>query len=191
MVGHSIPSRDFFKAVPTPLWTITVTLSHLGHPALRWEHILNSRPPSNLPDQGSFTTLPNGDVSERGVMYNPKTNLIEDYVEIWRRIPIKSLFTKTVTLLERADIDNGKAYIGQYGDHALGVGVSVMGRFQAWRAEWDSGRGEWRVVYDFGGAVDALGILPGDQVQWQAGQIVILESGTRWLVREHKILNGE
>lgn len=168
-----------------------MTLSQLGHPALRWEHILNSRPPSSLPDQGSFTTLPNGDVAERGIMYNPKTNLIEEYVEVWRRIPIKSLVTKTVTLLERVEEDGSKAFIGRYGDHALGVGVSVMGKFQAWRAEWDSGRGDWRVNYDFGDAVDAIGLLPRHQVEWKVGQKIVLDSGRSWLVREHKELNGE
>lgn len=150
-------------------------------PMLRWDHIIDTHPPSTVPDQGSFTTLPNGDVSETGVMHNLATGKTEPYEEVWRRFPREQ---GGYCVLERLGGDGGpKAFVGRVGSRALGLGMDADGVFTGWREEKDvSG---WRRVYQFTGNNGNAGLpsLPDPiPVEWKEGQEVEL-GGSAWIVR--------
>jgi hypothetical protein len=92
---------------------------------LRWDHIIDTHPPSSVPDQGSFITLPNGDVSETGVMHNLATGKTEPYEEVWRRFPREE---GDYCVLERVGGDRGaKAFVGRVGVRALGLSMDADG----------------------------------------------------------------
>ncbi|ORY27122.1 hypothetical protein BCR39DRAFT_446757, partial [Naematelia encephala] len=105
------------------------------NPILRWDHIIDSRPPTDLPDQGIFETLSNEDVTETGTMYNPKTTLYEPYVETWRRLPQATGVPYLVLRLDKSSLVHGRAgvaFLGRVGPHALGIAKTDDGRFYAW-----------------------------------------------------------
>lgn len=110
-----------------------------GNPELKWDHLIDSRPPSDLPDQGVFQSLPNGDVTETGVMFNPKTGRNEHYVETWRRYPTQP--GEQYCILERIDHDKGgSAYLGKVGPRTLGLALDDDGVFEAYREQVQDGQ---------------------------------------------------
>lgn len=134
-------------------------------PSLEFIPLINSVPPpppdiEKLPDQGSFRTLSNEDVEERGTMFNPKTIRNENYIEIWRRMALRSPYAGQSAhppslLVGRSpsDADRVQAYVGYIGQFALGIACIERsggeGRFIAWREEYDS-KGKWRRVFSIG-----------------------------------------
>lgn len=111
-----------------------------------------------LPDQGTFRTLANGDVEERGTMFNPMTVRNESYVEVWRRMALRSPHGKGghpgSLLVERFDAGDGvRAFVGYIGQFALGIARIESGDgsgFIAWREEFDFDEGAWRRVVSVG-----------------------------------------
>jgi hypothetical protein len=151
---------------------------------LRWDHIIDTHPPSSVPDQGSFITLPNGDVSETGVMHNLATGKTEPYEEVWRRFPREE---GDYCVLERVGgEERAKAFVGRVGTRALGLSMDADGGFHGWREEKD-GSG-WRRVYEFNGDTGDTGdaglpSLPDPiPAEWKEGQEVEL-GGSTWIVR--------
>jgi hypothetical protein len=148
------------------------------NPQLRWDHIIDSRPPTDMEDHGVFTNLPDGDVEERGLMYNPISGEYEEYIERWRRY--KGLKGGRYCVLERVNGEKGeKSYIGCVGDEALGLQDNGKGGYSAYRAER---RGEsWVRVFE----QDARGLpdLPNEIPEsWQEGCEVDLGE-SEWVVR--------
>jgi len=167
-------------------------------PKLSWKNIINSRPSTeDVPDEGTFSSLPNGDVKEVGRMYNPESGKVEEYEEIWRRFdnPIGTPYC----LLER--IENvgdeemeveksggkDKVFIGRLGSKSLAifqVGKDVGG----WREEL-KGNG-WKRVYSFpiqGVKVDVPSLPLNVPGEWKDGAQVEWE-GLNWLVRSVGVL---
>lgn len=130
-----------------------------------------------MPDQGVFDSLPNGDVTETGVMYNPKTGRYQDYVEIWRRYPLEK--GEPYCVLQRVDIEEtGKAFLGRVGSRSLGLEKSSEGSFSAWREDL-SGNVPERIFED--GDTSKLPSLSLLSETLQEGNEVDI-GGQRWLV---------
>ncbi|EGU11844.1 Proteophosphoglycan 5 [Rhodotorula toruloides ATCC 204091] len=112
-----------------------------------WKEVLAPRPgeDDSPPDEGSFKTLPNGDVLERGEMVNPETGKIAAYEEVWRRLPLsQDDGPPRIVILECVgDEADGKAFVGRVGDYKLGM-VDGAGGFGVVRRE--RGDGVWRAV---------------------------------------------
>lgn len=77
------------------------------------------------PDEGSFSTLPNGDVLEQGEMRRPETGEITPYRELWRRLPLisrgdgESAPVRVVLLESTAGTE--KTLLGRVGDFEVGI----------------------------------------------------------------------
>lgn len=136
----------------------------------------------DLPDEGSFSTLPNGDVLERGEMRRPETGEVTPYEELWRRLPLTRDKDEPVrvVMLESTDARD-KAFLGRVGDHEIGIahrGVRVLARI---RRLSDTG---WKTTM----ATDAADEWPFpdldsvDLLAAKAGGVELL--GRRWQVIE-------
>ncbi|WVR07311.1 hypothetical protein IAU60_004352 [Kwoniella sp. DSM 27419] len=168
------------------------TVAHVGeiegstkeHPKLRWDHIIDSRPPTDMPDQGTFETLADGDVAEHGTMFNPKTGDYEPYVETWRRLTQAS--SAPYLVLQRCQDgpeQDGQAFLGRVGNDALGLAKLAGGEYLAWRDKLVEGK--WKRVYEFGQEQLVrrwLPSLPVDQSGSQEGSIVTL-GNTKWTAK--------
>lgn len=74
------------------------------------------------PDEGSFSTLPNGDVLERGEMRRPETGDITPYEERWRRLPLTRDEDAPVPAVMLESTDAGdKAFLGRVGDFEVAI----------------------------------------------------------------------
>ncbi|KAK4333915.1 hypothetical protein RTBOTA2_002634 [Rhodotorula toruloides] len=163
------------------------------HPRARFTPVIDSRRPASSsrsrtspppddspPDEGSFKTLPNGDVLERGEMVNPETGKIAAYEEVWRRLPLsQDDGPPRIVILECVgDEADGKAFVGRVGDYKLGM-VDGAGGFGVVRRE--RGDGVWRAVCATG-AGRLLPTLDGVQ-EYVEGHTVQL-AGRAWRVLE-------
>ena len=137
--------------------------SHAENPILKWDHLIDSRPPTGVDDQGSFAALENGDVTETGRMFNPNTGDIEDYVETWRRFPASPGAPYCVLELD-GEADGAIGYLGRVGDNALGCGKPSSGDYVAWREE------KGKRMYEFGPEASMLPRLPSELPKdWKEG----------------------
>ncbi|OCF57152.1 hypothetical protein L486_04607 [Kwoniella mangroviensis CBS 10435] len=185
--GYSLDLR-VFNSGPDEGKIDWSTVAHVGevegstkeNPILKWDHIIDSRPPTDMPDQGKFETLPNGDVIEIGIMHNPKTNLYEDYVETWRRMKLPAAAPYIVLASEDGGI---QAYLGRVGEHALGLAKSEDGEYYARRDKMEDGK--WKRIYQFGKNIDSL--LPDLPISipegWSKDDDVTLEGESKWVVK--------
>lgn len=128
-----------------------------------------------MDDQGSFATLENGDVTETGRMFNPKTGKIEAYVETWRR-RLSSPGTP-YCVLESVETDGRVGFIGRVGRDTLACGMSPEG-YTAWREEDEI------EIWAFGDGKDSFlprlpRAIPPD---WRVGQRCML-GDTPYIVR--------
>ncbi|BGP07774.1 hypothetical protein NBRC10512_007088 [Rhodotorula toruloides] len=140
----------------------------------------NSPPPDTPPDEGSFETLTNGDVLERGEMENPETGKVAQYEEVWRRLPLSQDDgpPRIVIFESVGDEADGKAFVGRVGDYELGMvdGAEGFGVVRRERKE-----GIWQVVCA-NGAGRLLPTLDGAQ-EYAEGDTVQL-AGRAWRVIE-------
>ncbi|WVQ77264.1 hypothetical protein IAR50_006948 [Cryptococcus sp. DSM 104548] len=154
------------------------------NPQLKWDHIIDSRPPSSLPDQGTFQTLPSADVTEAGIMFNPKTGLNEDYIETWRRFAQPAGAEYLVLEKEDGSEDGGRWFLGRMGDKALGLG-KIGEKFWGWRDGLKDG--VWVRLYTFGSPDKLEHLLPALPTKvsesWKKGERVELNE-EQWIVRE-------
>ncbi|BGP15923.1 hypothetical protein JCM10213_003647 [Rhodosporidiobolus nylandii] len=165
------------------------------HPRARFDAVLDSRSPAfsphpsssaappppdgATPDEGSFEKLSNGDVLERGEMLNPMTGTVQQYEEVWRRLPLLHDEGGGVRVLVLELVDEAeKGCVGRVGDWEVGLLDSAAG-FGVVRREKRAG--EWAVVYQ-NGAGAALPSLEGVQAG-EKGSIVQL-GGRTWQVVE-------
>ncbi|ORY92580.1 hypothetical protein BCR35DRAFT_348952 [Leucosporidium creatinivorum] len=153
-------------------------------------NIDSRRPPPNpsspsptdppLPDEGSFTTLPNGDVLETGSMSNPDADgAVQPYEEVWRRFPVE----EDVRVLILASED-GKAFIGRVGRWEVALKDATNSTpFLAWRR--DQQEDGWAEIYLVGGE-EARWQLPHlpDEVAGGVGDRVEL-GGRSWVIKEN------
>ncbi|WWC61543.1 uncharacterized protein I303_104127 [Kwoniella dejecticola CBS 10117] len=185
--GYSLDLRVFIdgKDKGSIDWS---TVAHVGeiegstkeNPKLRWDHIIDSRPETDMPDQGVFETLLNGNVTETGTMFNPKTNLYEPYVETWRRKQLPAGQPYFVIQSKQEDV---QAYIGRVGNYALGLAKDPDGRYYACRDELVEGESKWKRIYEFGQVGRYLPELPVDVTQeWSRGKTIEL-GGSAWEIK--------
>ncbi|WWC70497.1 uncharacterized protein I206_104448 [Kwoniella pini CBS 10737] len=183
--GYSLDLRVFLEGLDKGSmdWS---TVAHVGEiegstkekPKLRWDHIIDNRPETEMPDQGVFDTLSNGDVTETGTMFNPKTNLYEPYVETWRRKQLPSRTPYFVVASQQKDV---QSYIGRVGDYALGLAKDARGDYYAWRDQLE--QGHWKRIYEFGQVNKYLPQLPSEVSQdWAKGGSTIL-GGVTWDIK--------
>ncbi|WVF71738.1 hypothetical protein IAT40_006546 [Kwoniella sp. CBS 6097] len=196
--GYSLDLR-VFNMGPNKGTIDWSTVAHVGetegstkeNPKLRWDHIIDSRPPTSMPDQGVFDSLPNEDVTETGTMHNPKTDRYEPYVETWRRLNLGQNVPYLVLERQGLKSKTGKddhqeegVFIGRVGTYALGL-AKVGGSYYAWR---DSlGAKGWERVYEFsddkGRLQSLLPTLPAEvPSEWSEGDVIKLGEG-EWIVR--------
>lgn len=172
-----------------------------GDPIINFIPLVTSRPPQPahipiLPDEGSFTTLPNGDVKEVGVMFNPDTVSNEPYEEVWRRLEVNegSGGEKCVFLLESAD-GGPRAFFGRIGQYAMWISHDPSGKFpqppQRHRVpgitamSWVKAEsGIWEKTFSSGekeegeGQFEELeGLRQGDQIIWGNRRWQVIVSG--------------
>lgn len=145
---------------------------------LRWDHIIDSRPPSGEDDQGTFATLDNGDVTETGRMFNPATGNIELYVETWRRMDMVEGSQYCVLELVGQNDSQEIGYLGRVGQNDLGCGTDQNGDYIAWRS------GKNGIVWNFGiEARSKLPALPRPLPEaWKEGEECDL-GGRRFIIR--------
>lgn len=170
-----------------------LTFSTADHPRARFTPIIDSRkpasgslsqasPPGNdsPPDEGSFETISNGDVLERGEMENPETGRPAAYEEVWRRLPLLRDGGPSRTLILESTEDNtvGKAFIGRVGNYELGM-VDGKDGFGVVRRERQGGI--WRMVCANGAG--RLLPTPHEGEEYLEGAVVQL-AGRPWRVLE-------
>ncbi|PPR06379.1 hypothetical protein CVT26_004640 [Gymnopilus dilepis] len=113
----------------------------------RWIHIIDSRGHSEIPDEASFSKLPNGDVLERGRMPCPERGgEITEYEEVWRVVePLPG--AKWAWILQSED---GKSFLGRIGGTYIAMREGEEGKFAARREEWDDDEGFWMSFWELG-----------------------------------------
>ncbi|GAA5897612.1 hypothetical protein JCM5296_003738 [Sporobolomyces johnsonii] len=166
------------------------------HDRARFTPVLDSRRPSASsstappsedlsaqPDEGTFTPLPNGDVLETGSMLNPDTGIVQDYEEIWRRLPLQAGCENgkavEVTILESRST-RGRAFLGRVGDYEIGMEDAEKGFGVVQRVRRE---GEWQTVC-CNEAGSGLPAVPLEVPAWEHGSTVEL-GGRMWQVLEH------
>lgn len=133
-------------------------------------------------------------------MYNPKTVRNEEYIEVWRRMGLRSTSGGTASdtpslLVERVPSGTKpgvRAYVGYIGQFALGIArieetEEDGGRFIARREEYDFEAGEWRRVFSVGSEEELAryvpsvsGFLLATSSRVENGKIVV--GGQDWVV---------
>lgn len=138
----------------------------------------STEPP--LPDEGSFTNLPSGDVLETGSMANSDAGgVVQPYEEVWRRYPVE----EDVRVLIVASEDD-KAFIGRVGGWEVALKDATDSTdFLAWRR--DKEEAGWAEIYVVGGdkARRELPCLP-EEVSGEVGDRVEL-GGRSWVIKEN------
>lgn len=177
--GHveQLPSTKG-KALPQQSHSTPLIPSAIDSPALEFRPVISSvpAPPPGiepLPDLGTFGTLPNGDVEERGKMFNPSEGENQDYIEVWRRLALDGGRNESrdppCLLLECLPGDaepEVHAFVGRIGPYALGIARIASPndpsatRFIAWREMYDAEESVWRRVCSVGLEEEATQYLP-------------------------------
>jgi len=165
------------------------------------------------PDEGEFTTLPNGDSLETGSMPNPaRNNEMTPYEEVWRVLSPRS-GGEVAYILESCDDDGKgvgevgrKTFIGRIGGQLLVLtekrdegenGITHV-TYAARREEWDETR--WTSKCQIGAFSSGipsfvkmnLGIagFEGEE-NWKTGDVIELV-GKKYMVRGYeKLVDGQ
>lgn len=120
----SLPSASDIPEGSSVYWAFSGTSKHdpiTG--SATWRHSVDSRHPdtTDVVDSGTFETLPNGDVLEKGTMVDFEDRLLKDYEEVWRDDDITK-GTECVVL--KCMNDSGSQEIGavvRIGDWCQGI----------------------------------------------------------------------
>ncbi|KAJ9092662.1 hypothetical protein QFC21_006726 [Naganishia friedmannii] len=128
-----------------------------------------------LPDQGTFKTMPNGDVEEYGTMFNWATGRNQEYIEVWRRLSLRSPLAAgehatdtTFLLLKRKQSSTWprvQSFVGHIGQYGLGISriqdtSESDPRFLGWREVFDFEQAGWERVYTVGSREEVDLYLP-------------------------------
>ncbi|GAA5861965.1 hypothetical protein JCM3774_001368 [Rhodotorula dairenensis] len=143
--------------------------------------------PEDPPDEGSFSTLSNGDVLEQGEMRRPETGEVTPYRELWRRLPLilhgDQSAPVRVVLLETIDAGTDKAFLGRVGDFE--VCIAQQGARVDTRIRRYSGSAWVTTSSTYAGDETALPSLDG--VEQLAVQNEFGLAGRRWKVIENSV----
>ncbi|GAA5860019.1 hypothetical protein JCM1840_001843 [Sporobolomyces johnsonii] len=196
-IGHDLEEKDCEVAWATAGWKeLLPAKAEEGqeHNRARFTPIIDSRRPlassstaplsEDQPDEGTFTPLPNGDVLETGSMLNPDTGLVQDYEEIWRRLPLQAgreTGEVGVIILElESRSTRVRAFLGRVGDYEIGMEDAERGFGVVQRVRRE---GEWQTVC-CNEAGSGLPAVPLKVPAWEQGSTVEL-GGRMWQVLEH------
>jgi hypothetical protein len=153
----------------------------------RWIHIIDSTGQSS-PDEGSFTTLPNGDDLEIGSMPCPgRGGAVTDYEEIWRTLPPRS-GVPWGWIMQSSD---GKTFISKIGGGFIAMRQGIKA-FGVRCEEWDEEVKEWRSKYAVGNvdglvSMNGTGLeLGGEEDLKEGGLLDIL--GEKFVVRASELM---
>ena len=153
----------------------------------RWTKLIDSLGPSD-PDEGTFTSLPNGDYLEVGSMPHPDTDEMTEYEEVFRQLTPRP-GVKRAWILQS---DDEKTFLGRIGGNFMALCEGKEG-FCARSEEWDEGERQWRVKYAIGGLegvasfADTHGVEFEGEGGWKEGQKVVV-SGKQYVVRSLEAL---
>ncbi|KAG9244125.1 hypothetical protein BJ878DRAFT_480463 [Calycina marina] len=153
----------------------------------RWIHVIDSNGAPAVPDQGSFSKLPNGDDLEVGAMpCAEKNGEVTSYEEIWRVVkPSISPGQPLAWILQSSE--DGKVFIGRIGGTYMAMVQTERG-FGARREEWESESKKWKGKYAMGEVEGCASLVGGDGSEldgeegWSVGCKVELK-GTEYVVR--------
>ncbi|KAJ9118129.1 hypothetical protein QFC22_004031 [Naganishia vaughanmartiniae] len=157
-----------------------------------------------LPDQGTFKTMPNGDVEEYGTMFNPDTGRNQGYIEVWRRLSLQSpsstnKYSKddtTSLLLEQTPSSHwprAQSFLGHIGQYGLGISrvkdtVDSDPRFLAWREVFDFEKAVWERTHTVGDREEvdlylpSLNSVPQREDLPRGGETVSVANGD-WILK--------
>jgi Protein HRI1 len=149
----------------------------------RWIKAIDSLH-STEPDEGTFTTLPNGDDLETGSMpCAEKGDAVTDYEEIWRKLSPRP-GPNYGWILQSVE---GTTFLGRIGGGYLALSEKKGRKFGARSEEWSAADG-WRVKYAIGDlegvpsfASAGTELLDGES-SWKTGETVLV-FGTEYIVR--------
>ena len=143
------------------------------------------------PDEGEFTTLPNGDDFETGRMPCPEKGMqVTEYEEVWREIP-PIPGPKRAWILESAGVGR-KVLLGRIGGGYMAIGDKKRNTFGARREEWGEGTKSWEVKYKIGEVDDVPSIADlgaegfDGEANWKMGTTVTV-LGREYLVRAFEL----
>jgi len=140
-----------------------------------------------MADEGTFSELPNGDLLETGVMYDPHDGKFKSYQEVWHDLPAsgRGLVLESVEKPSSAAEGPGrKVWVAMIGKYQVMVAKLSSGAYTAWTAlEQEQG---WQIVTHAGGEGEVdliLPVIPPDH-RWEPGDTFEV-SGNEWTVKEH------
>lgn len=148
--------------------------------------------------------MPNGDVEEYGTMFNPDTGRNQEYIEVWRRLSLRSPLSvaghstgdAASLLLERTPSlpwPKAQSFLGHIGQHGLGISriqdtADSDPRFLAWREVFDFERPAWERIYTVGSREEvnlylpSLNDVPKPDVLPGKGETISLQNED-WIVK--------
>jgi hypothetical protein len=172
-----------------------------GQQKARFVAITNSRPPappeSNIPDEGVFNDLPNGDCLETGHMYDPSEGRIRSYKEVWRDLLTDDTAHGFILQMEKkekpsqagsSDVVLVDAWIAKMGTCQLAIGQFTNGEYGAWIVfPSNEPNCEGGGKKSAGNSNITQAILPiGDEVdatKWKVDDIVTIDR-KNWVVKD-------
>ncbi len=168
---------------------------------VRWIKTLDSLGLTDEPDEGDFTTLPNGDSLETGAMPCPEKGMaVTQYEEVWRVLtPQPGPGPGRAWILEDSGEGQTKTFLGRIGGLYIAMRGKVgqmwkKGEFGARSQEWDTEGRRWRDRYGLGevAGIPSLaelgtGLFDGEE-SWKEGEEVsVLEQ--KYVVRAFRTLD--
>jgi len=164
---------------------------------VRWIKTLDSLGLTDAPDEGDFTTLPNGDSLETGAMPCPEKGMaVTQYEEVWRVLtptPGPGEGRKSAWILESNAAGETKMFLGRIGGLYMAMRGKVSeawkeGEFGARSEEWDERDRKWKNKHVIGyiaglpsPAELGTGLFDGEDMWKEKDKVEVL--GQEYIVR--------
>lgn len=170
---------------------------------VRWIKTLDSLGLTEEPDEGDFTTLPNGDSLETGAMPCPEKGMaVTEYEEVWRVLAPKlgpEVGQGSAWILESVGAEGlTKTFLGRIGGSYMAMRGKIgeawkEGEYGARSEEWDANDKIWKNKHVIGyiagvpsPAELGTGLFDGED-NWKEGDTVEV-LGHEYIVREFEVL---
>lgn len=180
------------------LYVVATAQQLTESPRARFTPNISSRPTPDLPDEGTFSTLPNGDQLETGTMIDPEDGCLKSYREVWRDLPLPS--STLVCFVQKTDPGKSQvdAVVARVGDWQMGVLRLRDGTIGAWRMVRkvdEHGESSWTKVLCVGSDEDEVWVtapplLDEDVSSWQEG-MKVRRGDHDWVVQECFVYSGD
>ncbi|KUJ21275.1 uncharacterized protein LY89DRAFT_705116 [Mollisia scopiformis] len=170
---------------------------------VRWIKTLDSLGLTEEPDEGDFTTLPNGDSLETGAMPCPEKGMaVTQYEEVWQVLAPQSGpdgEKGSAWILESIDAaDTMKTFLGRIGGSYMAMRGKTgeawkEGEFGARSEEWDASDRKWKNKHVIGyiaglpsPAELGTGLFAGEDTWKEGDKVAVL--GQEYIVRAFEAL---